>query len=397
MNQPIRPGILKKYDIDTQKMKYTLLLDMNSIMKMSLVDTRCGNNGYQYGMVFQTLLQIKMMLDKKTWDSVYAIYDGDNSGYLRYQFYKDYKANRDKKYMEHSTETQYNKYISDYVHRVMEYSRKKKTDKKNAENTSKNKYENDDENFQRQRAIIFSILEEISFRQIICEEVEGDDIIAQYVKERDSHENIVIVTSDRDLTQLVNDNVSVYIPKLKKFITPKNDKELLGCPACNILLKKQICGDSSDNIKGIKGMGETTLYKYFPKILTEKVELNYVLSESKKINEERVKAKKKPIQSLDNIVNRITEGSQGKDIFEVNKRIIDLSEPLLTEDALSEFHELKDSVIDPNGRSFENVYNIILKNKMTDLMGENHFSSFFSSFNSICEKEKSKFIKNNDK
>ena len=187
MNQPIRQGIIKKYNIDTQKMKYTLLLDMNSIMKMSLVDTRCGGNGYQYGMVFQTLLQIKMMLEKKTWDSVYAIYDGDNSGYLRYKFYKDYKANRDKKYMEHSTETQYNKYISDYVHKVMEYSRKKKSAKKNEENTSKAKYEDENENFQRQREIIFSILEEVSFRQIICEDVEGDDIIAQYVKERDKH------------------------------------------------------------------------------------------------------------------------------------------------------------------------------------------------------------------
>lgn len=394
MNQPIRQGIIKKYNIDTQKMKYTLLLDMNSIMKMSLVDTRCGGNGYQYGMVFQTLLQIKMMLEKKTWDSVYAIYDGDNSGYLRYKFYKDYKANRDKKYMEHSTEIQYDKYISDYVHKVMEYSRKKKSAKKNEENTSKAKYEDENENFQRQREIIFSILEEVSFRQIICEDVEGDDIIAQYVKERDKHENIVIVSSDRDLTQLISENVAVYIPKLKKFITPKNDKELLGCPACNILLKKQICGDSSDNIKGIKGMGETTLFKYFPKILTEKVELDTIIKESKKINEERIKVKKKPIQSLDNLVNRITDGSQGKDIFEVNKKIIDLSEPLLTEDALSEFHELKNSVIDPEGRSFENIYNIIIKNKMTDLLNDSHFSTFFSSFNSITEKEKAKFTEN---
>lgn len=394
MNQPIRQGIIKKYNIDTQKMKYTLLLDMNSIMKMSLVDTRCGGNGYQYGMVFQTLLQIKMMLEKKTWDSVYAIYDGDNSGYLRYKFYKDYKANRDKNYMEHSTETQYDKYISDYVHKVMEYSRKKKSAKKNEENTSKAKYEDENENFQRQREIIFSILEEVSFRQIICEDVEGDDIIAQYVKERDKHENIVIVSSDRDLTQLISENVAVYIPKLKKFITPKNDKELLGCPACNILLKKQICGDSSDNIKGIKGMGETTLFKYFPKILTEKVELDTIIKESKKINEERIKVKKKPIQSLDNLVNRITDGSQGKDIFEVNKKIIDLSEPLLTEDALSEFHELKNSVIDPEGRSFENIYNIIIKNKMTDLLNDSHFSTFFSSFNSITEKEKAKFTEN---
>lgn len=394
MNQPIRQGIIKKYNIDTQKMKYTLLLDMNSIMKMSLVDTRCGGNGYQYGMVFQTLLQIKMMLEKKTWDSVYAIYDGDNSGYLRYKFYKDYKANRDKNYMEHSTETQYDKYISDYVHKVMEYSRKKKSAKKNEENTSKAKYEDENENFQRQREIIFSILEEVSFRQIICEDVEGDDIIAQYVKERDKHENIVIVSSDRDLTQLISENVAVYIPKLKKFITPKNDKELLGCPACNILLKKQICGDSSDNIKGIKGMGETTLFKYFPKILTEKVELDTIIKESKKINEERIKVKKKPIQSLDNLVNRITDGSQGKDIFEVNKKIIDLSEPLLTEAALSEFHELKNSVIDPEGRSFENIYNIIIKNKMTDLLNDSHFSTFFSSFNSITEKEKAKFTEN---
>jgi 5'-3' exonuclease len=394
MNQPRKNNIVEKYGLEKEESTYTLIIDMNSVMKMSLVDNRCGTTGYEYGMVFQTLLQIKMLLMKKSWDYVYAFYDGDNSGFLRYQFYKDYKANRDKNYEESCVKkSEYDQYMDDYVKRVLNYARAKKNARKMKESGSKRKYEDDNENFSRQREIIFKILEELFIRQLICENVEGDDLIAYYVNNKRDNEKIVILTSDRDLTQLIDNDVAVYIPKLKQFVTPLNSVKLIGCPSYNILLKKQICGDSSDNIKGIKGMGEKTLFNEFPKILEEKISLDYIISESKKKNEERIRNKKKPLKCLENIINRVTEGCQGEKIYEINKKIIDLKSPLLTDEAEKEINEISYAPIDPEGRNFENIYKIILENGMSDLSNENSFSNFFSAFNPIVDKEKKRFKK----
>ena len=389
MKQAIPNKIIEKHDISLEKSIYTLLIDGNSIMKMSIsADKRINGRGIEYGMIFQSLIQIKMMLNKKDWDYVYFMMDGENSGMLRYKIYKEYKANRDKNYENNDNKSAYDAFMDNYAKKVISYSREKKKCQGGQIN------ETDDESFSRQRDILFSILENLFIRQIICDKIEGDDLIAYYVKNKKENEKVVILTSDRDLTQLIRDDVSVYIPKLKKFITPKNDKELIGYPSENILLKKIICGDSSDNIKGIKGMGEGTLSKQFPKILTEKTSLNYIIEESKRINEERKKKKKKPLKVLENVINKVTDGCQGKDIYEINKKIIDLSNPLLTDDAMNEMDEMMYAPLDPEGRSFENVYKIILENDMTELINEKKFGIFFSSFNPIKDKEEKRF-KNN--
>lgn len=392
MKQAIKSHIQDEYGISNENSNiYTLLIDGNSIMKMSIsADHRIGGNGLEYGMVFQTLLQIKIMLNKKSWDYVYFMMDGENSGILRYEFYPEYKANRDKHY-EDVSKTDYDRFLDNYKRKVIEYSRQKK----NGFKTSVNKSETDNESFNHQRDIIFSILEELFIRQIICNSVEGDDLIAYYCKNKKDNEKIVIFSSDRDLTQLIKDDIAIYIPKLKKFITPKNDIQELGIPSYNIMLKKQICGDSSDNIYGIKGVGETNLCKLFPIIMEKKITINEIIEESKRINNERIKNKKKPLKSLSNIIDKVTDGSQGKDIYEINQRLIDLSEPLLTQEAKDEINNIMYNSLNPDNRNIKNVYKIIQDNEMTDLLSENNFSNFFSSFNPIMDVEKKRFEKNN--
>lgn len=124
MKQVIRNTVKDKYGLTDEPTIYTLLLDMNSIMKMSLVDKRINSDGKEYGMVYQTLLQIKKQLDKKDFNFVYAFYDGDNSGQLRYDFYKEYKLNRDKHY-EDNNKSEYDKSIDNYCKKVIEYHKKK--------------------------------------------------------------------------------------------------------------------------------------------------------------------------------------------------------------------------------------------------------------------------------
>jgi hypothetical protein len=47
--------------------------------------------------------------------------------------------------------------------------------------------------------------------------------------------------------------------------------------------------------------------------------------------------------------------------------------------------------IDPEGRSFKNLYNLILEDGIDELSGDTKFSSFFSTFKKIEEKEKKRY------
>jgi 5'-3' exonuclease len=154
-------------------------------------------------------------------------------------------------------------------------------------------------------------------------------------------------------------------------------------------------GDPSDNIKGIKGLGEKKLYEFFPDIKTKPVTIDYIFETAKSINEERQlnKPKLKPLTVCENILNKITDGVQGEEIYEINEKIIDLKKPLLTEAAKEEMDNIIHSPIDPEGRSMENLYKIILENKIHDLMG-NKFSSFFSTYKKLVDNELEFYSKN---
>ncbi|MBR6516677.1 MAG: hypothetical protein IKT40_07440 [Bacilli bacterium] len=384
MKQVIRKAIKEANNVSDEKPIYTLLVDGNSVMKMSLVDKRLNRRGEEYGMVFQTLLQVKMQMQRKNFNHIYVFYDGDGSGRLRYEIYKDYKANRDKNYEKNDSD--YDRAINEYCKKVINYSKSKNNNK----NDDKEKEE---ENFHRQREILFKCFEELFCRQLIFDDVEGDDLIAYYCKHKKPNEKIVIVSGDRDLTQLISDDICVYVTQLKKYITPQNHIENMGYTHENVMLKKIICGDISDNIKGIKGMGEKTFFELFPEAKTKKLTLDDVLDLSEKIIAERASKKLKPLKSTENIINRVTNGCQGKDIFEINKKIIDLSEPLLTDEARDGIDSMMYAPLDPEGRDYKNLYQIIIDNDMVDLLDSNTFSSFFSSFNGLIDNEKKYFEK----
>ena len=153
-------------------------------------------------------------------------------------------------------------------------------------------------------------------------------------------------------------------------------------------MKKILCGDVSDNIKGIKGLGEQTLIKLFPEIKDKKTSLEAIVERSKVLLEERKADKKKPLKSLENIVNRVTDGIQGKDIYEINKKIIDLSEPLLTDEAIEEMNEEMYAPLNDDDRDIKNVYGIISENGMNDMLDEKIFGSLFGMFERIIVSEK---------
>lgn len=370
---------------NTEEGTYTVVLDMNNIMKISTVNHQLNKDGKEYGMVYMALKIIGDILKKKDFNYCIAAYDGIGSGYLRYVHYKDYKANRGKNYDLHDPNmTEYDRKLLEYQRKVLEYSKRKK--EKQEKFT-----ESEEDAFERQKYVIQNILEELCVRQYEFKNVEGDDIISYYVKNKKENEKVVIVSSDKDLTQLISDTVVVYNPRIKDFITKENSVEKIGITHENVVVEKILCGDSSDNIKGIKGMGESTLLKYFPEMKDKKTDLETVIRRSRELLDERKENKKKPLKVLENIINGVTEGCQGDKIYEINEKIIDLSEPLMTEEAKKELDEILYAPIDTSDRDFKNIYKIISENKMDTLSDENKFGNLLSPYYRIIMMENRRY------
>jgi len=74
----------------------------------------------------------------------------------------------------------------------------------------------------------------------------------------------VIVSSDHDYYQLLNNNTLIYSPTLKGFVNKNKVKERYQVSAENFCLAKSIAGDQSDNIPGVMGLSYKTLAKLIP-------------------------------------------------------------------------------------------------------------------------------------
>ncbi|MCF7833345.1 MAG: DNA polymerase I [Candidatus Marinimicrobia bacterium] len=99
---------------------------------------------------------------------------------------------------------------------------------------------------------------------------EADDIIGTLARRAESdHIDTYMVSGDKDFMQLVNDHIFLYAPATGKRPLTIYDKagveEKWGVPSENIIDLLGLMGDSSDNIPGIKGVGEKTAVKYLQK------------------------------------------------------------------------------------------------------------------------------------
>lgn len=96
---------------------------------------------------------------------------------------------------------------------------------------------------------------------------EADDIIASFVASHPS-KNFVVVSVDKDLCQLIKENVVVYNPFKKTIMNKEKVLEQYGVPPEKFDLFLALCGDSSDNIPGIDGIGPKTAAKILQKFST---------------------------------------------------------------------------------------------------------------------------------
>lgn len=335
----------------------TLLVDGNALYKVGFhgAKSEVNHKGQPIGGLYQFILMVRKLLNENLFHRVFVFWDGNLSGKLRYEIYSPYKSSRGKDFLNGT----YPKEEDELLQRVM----------------------------------IQEYLEELFIRQLQHEIIEGDDFIAYYCSQSDINEKITIMTNDRDMCQLISENVRIYFLDLKKYVDNINYFEYFSHHKENAALVKTIIGDNSDTIKGIKGVKEKTLITLFPDIKNRKVTLEEIINQAKQLQDERLAKKQKPLKTLHNIINRVTDGVQGDLIYEINDKLVNLSKPMMTEDGIEQLEHLIHGTIDPSDRGIKNVLIKMKRDGLERIIGEYRYPEFLMPFKKLIERE----IKNTKK
>ena len=305
--------------------------------------------GKHIGAIFHFIDTLRRSFEIYKLDKIVVFWDGEEGSSSRKKIYHLYKENRKTRI---KTEEEINSY-----------------------NTQRNR--------------VKQYLEEIFVRQGEFEYCETDDCIAYYVQ-NSPNENKIIYSSDGDLTQLVSENTQIYNPSHKK-LYKVNDNILYQHQEIkieNVVLVKILCGDSSDNISGIKNMGIKRIISLFPEIQNRTVTVKEVIEKGNNLLLEN-----KDNWLLKNLLSGVTKhGVFGDEFFEINEKIVNLSNPILTDDAKENIEILINDEMDPEGRSYKNTMKMMMEDGLFHLLpkSDNAWVKFFNPFLRLTRKEKNK-------
>lgn len=129
----------------------------------------------------------------------------------------------------------------------------------------KGKRDETPEDLKKQFPVAKKILTAMGIKYFELEGYEADDIIGTFAKKIDEEPDFIgtIVSSDKDLLQLISNDVEVKLLKQKDYIRMNKEEffNTYGLEPIKMIDLKSLMGDASDNIPGVKGIGEKTAIK----------------------------------------------------------------------------------------------------------------------------------------
>ena len=331
-------------------MTKTLLVDGNNLIKIGFHGVKdYFHNGQHIGAIWHFLNTLRRFLEENNYNKVVVFWDSDTNSSQRRLLYPKYKLNR-----------------------------------RDLSNEFKQ------ESYEGQKQRVKQYLEEMFVRQVQVEHSEADDLIAYYCKISED-ENKTIFSSDRDLTQLISEKVSIYSPSAKRYYKNGDTIKMsdFEVPHYNVKTIKILTGDSSDNIDGIFYLGEKTLFKFFPELLEKPVDFTDILSKGEELLKEN-----KDNKSLQNLLSGKTkEGIFGDEYYDINKKLIDLSEPLITQEGKELVESYYSESLDPYGRGYKNLIRMMMEDGLFKYLPkvDDGWIYFLKPFLKLTRKEKSKF------
>jgi len=331
----------------------TLLVDGNNLVKIGFHGVKdYFHNGKHIGALWHFVNTIRRFIDEQNFDKVVVMWDGDDNSSARKLIYPQYKEQR---------------------------------------RDRDNEYKLD--SFTEQKERIKQYLEDCYIRQINVDNNEADDLIAYYCQISENEQK-TIYSGDKDLTQLISDKVSVYYPRTKETYTlgSKIKCEIYEFPHQNIKTYKILSGDKSDNIDGISGLGEKTLIKFFPELLEKPVSITDILEKTENLLKEN-----KNNKTLQNLLSGKTKtGIYGEEFFTINEKIINLSNPLITDDAKELVELYYRETLDPDGRGHRNLIKMMMEDGFFKYLpkGDDAWVNFVRPFMKLTRKEKRNYNNN---
>ena len=328
----------------------TLLVDGDNLFKIGFHGVRdYYHDGDHIGGIYHFINVLKKFLEEHNYDKVIVFWDGNNNATQRRALYPQYKQNR-----------------RETMNEIKKQS------------------------FYHQKSRVRLYLEEMFIRQVILDGCESDDSISYYCS-ISPDENKTIFSSDKDLTQLISDKVQIYSPLKRQYI--KNGDRIkfdsIEIIPENVVTLKTLIGDKSDNIDGVLRLGEKTVLKFFPEIVDTPVSVDDILTRAKVLIEEDSKNK-----TLRNLIDGVTKnGVFGKEILDTNKKIVDLSNPLISEDGKEEIDLYYREELDPEGRGYKNLIKYMMEDGLFKYLPkkDNAWVEFLQPFMKLTRKEKRRF------
>ena len=330
----------------------TLLVDGDNLFKIGFHGVKeLYNNGDHLGGLYHFINILRRFLEEHNLDKVVVFWDGDSNSSIRKSIYPQYKANR----RQDMNEYKYESYL-------------------------------------QQKSRVKQYLEEIFVRQVEMINNEADDLIAHYCKVA-TDEDVIIFSADKDLTQLISERVTIYSPISKQYF--KNGDKItinkVEIPHYNVLITKVFTGDKSDNIDGIEGLGEKTLLKFFPDLQEIPCTIDKLLDIARNNQQ-----KKKP-KALENILTGKTKnGILGEEFYNTNKKIVDLENPLITDEGKELVEQIQTDTIDPTDRGYKNLMRLMMEDGLFKYLPKNDeaWVNFLRPFMKLTRKEKRNTNKN---
>ena len=249
----------RNQNIDKHKNSRVLIIDgLNTFIRCWTSIPTLNDDGDHVGGVTGVLKSIGYAIRQVQPTRCIVVFDGKGGSQNRKKQYEGYKAQRE------TNKLRINRAYNDLMND-----------------------EDEKESMKRQFVWLNEILNYLPVTTMIYDGVEADDVMAyittQLLKE---DEQAVVMSTDKDFLQLVNDKTIVWSPTKKKIYNNKVIKEEFGIESKNLLLYRVLDGDSSDNIPGVYGCGIKTLVKRFPEITGDtqlSVDDLFQLCETKKI------------------------------------------------------------------------------------------------------------------
>jgi len=214
-----------------------LIVDgLNTFIRSFAVNPSVNDDGLHIGGMVGFLKSVRYTCDILKPSRCIVVFDGKDGSKRRRKIYPEYKENR-------------------------------KVKKRLNRNVDWGIAPQDEEQAMRQQSgRLIEYLEQLPLTLVSIDGIEADDTMAYISQQLLPKSDIILMSTDKDFLQLVDDRVKVWSPTKKKLYTKEKVFEEYGVHSHNMLTYRILDGDKSDNIGGIRGAGLKTLQKFCPKI-----------------------------------------------------------------------------------------------------------------------------------